>query len=394
MRILILNTDYDLFLEDFYGRDPELSRASYEEQLRARNGSLFGVADSYSRNLRALGHEAWELHTNNHYLQAAWAREHSVPLDPAVTDTPRWHSFLQSVRRRAGQTSLRHIKRLLRPFLHWLDARNDWLYGILARQLEHHRADVIVNQSIDGISNRFLAEHRGGARLLVGQIAAPIPDDGDLSFYDLMLSSLPNYVDRFRGLGLRAELHPFAFDPLVLEAVPARERDSAVSFIGSASIHHHDRVELLEALCRQGVPIEIWGQGVETISRHSPIRQHHHGPVWGGDMYAVLARSRVTLNHHIGIAGEFCNNMRLFEATGMGAALLTDAKSNLGDYFEVGAEVLAYESTEQCLELITSCLADPVATECIGAAGQARVIRDHSYPKRMGELATTLRNYL
>ena len=111
-------------------------------------------------------------------------------------------------------------------------------------------------------------------------------------------------------------------------------------------------------------------------------------------MYALLARSRVTLNDHIGIAGEFCRNMRLFEAAGMGAALLTDAKSNLGDYFDVGAEVLAYESAEQCLELITSCLADPGATGRIGSAGQARVIWDHSDPERMGELAETLRNYL
>jgi len=394
VRILILNADYDAFLADLYTQDASLRDASYEEQLRARNESLFGVADFYSRNLRALGYDAREIHANNQHLQAAWARENSLAAIPPAVVEPGWHAALQALRRRAGQTGLRHAKRVFLPLLRWLDSRNDWLYDILDQQIKHFQPDVILNQSLDGISSRFLAAHRGGARLLVGQIAAPIPDDGDLSFYDLMLSSLPNYVDRFRGLGLRAELHPFAFDPLVLEAVPARERDLAVSFIGSASIHHHDRVELLEALCRQGVPIEIWGQGVETLSRHSPIRQHHHGPVWGGDMYAVLARSRVTLNHHIGIAGEFCNNMRLFEATGMGAALLTDAKSNLGDYFEVGAEVLAYESTEQCLELITSCLADPVATECIGAAGQARVIRDHSYPKRMGELAATLRNYL
>ena len=98
MRVLILNTDHDLFLEEFYARDPELSLASYEKQLRARTRSLFGVAGPYSRNLRALGHEAWELHASIHCLQAAWAREHSVALDPAVTDTPRWRSLLQSGR--------------------------------------------------------------------------------------------------------------------------------------------------------------------------------------------------------------------------------------------------------------------------------------------------------
>ena len=35
-------------------------------------------------------------------------------------------------------------------------------------------------------------------------------------------------------------------------------------------------------------------------------------------------------------------NMRLFEATGCGAMLITDAKQNLGDLFSVGVEIVAY----------------------------------------------------
>ncbi len=53
MRILVLNADYPRFLDWFYARQPELKTASYAAQMTARNASLFGVADFYSRNFAA-----------------------------------------------------------------------------------------------------------------------------------------------------------------------------------------------------------------------------------------------------------------------------------------------------------------------------------------------------
>src|SRR2546430_15233571 len=78
MRILILNADYPAFLRTLYHNMPELAEASYSRQMAARNESLFGVADFYSRNLRAHGHAAEEIHVNNEWLQSAWGREHGL----------------------------------------------------------------------------------------------------------------------------------------------------------------------------------------------------------------------------------------------------------------------------------------------------------------------------
>src|SRR5436853_7293305 len=80
MRILVLNADYPRFLAWFYRRRPALENTSYATQMAARNASLFGVADFYSRNFAALGHQAAEIHVNNPWLQAAWAREHGMAL--------------------------------------------------------------------------------------------------------------------------------------------------------------------------------------------------------------------------------------------------------------------------------------------------------------------------
>src|SRR5882672_2852256 len=81
MRILVLNADYPRFLAWFYRSQPGLENVSYAAQMIARNASLFGVADFYSENFAALGHPAAEIHVNNPWLQAAWAREHGVAFE-------------------------------------------------------------------------------------------------------------------------------------------------------------------------------------------------------------------------------------------------------------------------------------------------------------------------
>ena len=65
LRFLILNTDYPEFLHWLYKKHNGLENQPYEEQMRVRNESLFGVADFYSSNLRKFGHEAWDIHANN-----------------------------------------------------------------------------------------------------------------------------------------------------------------------------------------------------------------------------------------------------------------------------------------------------------------------------------------
>ena len=81
MRILVLNADYPRFLSWLYRRQAGLGSAGYAAQMAARNASLFGVADFYSRNFSALGHSAAEIHVNNTYLQSAWAREHGMAVE-------------------------------------------------------------------------------------------------------------------------------------------------------------------------------------------------------------------------------------------------------------------------------------------------------------------------
>jgi spore maturation protein CgeB len=107
-------------------------------------------------------------------------------------------------------------------------------------------------------------------------------------------------------------------------------------------------------------------------------------------MYRVLARSRIVVNRHIEAAQGFANNMRLYEATGMGAALLTEDAPNLGGLFEPGSEVVAYRGEDELLVSIEELSADDGRRGAIARSGHTRTLREHTYERRIGELAAML----
>src|SRR6202035_1037405 len=129
--------------------------------------------------------------------------------------------------------------------------------------------------------------------------------------YDLIVSSLPNYVARFDGRGIRTRLVPLGFAPRVLNQAPAVDKDFTASSVGPLSIHHLERIKLWQFLSSR-INLNIWGMGIDDIPVNSPIRACFRGQAWGKDMYAIFRRSKVVINQHIGIAGAFANNMRLF----------------------------------------------------------------------------------
>jgi spore maturation protein CgeB len=230
-------------------------------------------------------------------------------------------------------------------------------------------------------------------KLIVGQIACPLPPESFLKGYDLILTSFPHFVPRLQALGVASEYFRIGFDTRVLEKLGEVPKDVDASFVGGISRHHGKAVPVLEYLARN-TPMQFFGYGANSLDRDSPIVARHNGEVWGLDMYRALARSRITLNRHINVAENNANNMRLYEATGVGSLLLTDRKDNLGEIFEVGKEVVAYSSQEEAAELIRHYLAHPEEAAAIAKAGQARTLRDHTYKRRMEELVPILQRHL
>jgi spore maturation protein CgeB len=386
MRILVLNADYPRFLAWLYRRQAGLESTSYTTQMAARNASLFGVADFYSKNFAALGHPAAEIHVNNPWLQTAWAREHGMeveaPEPPGTTGRKEPPAWLQRL--------VTPLKPILRPLARkvGLSPRLDpQAETILLAQIEEFRPDLVLNQDIFHVDTRLARRIKGvGNPVLIGQVGIEPSRGEDWTVYDLMISQLPTTVKAFRALGVRSEVSHLAFEPSVLDTLPAAPAaDVDVSFVGSVSADHQQRIALLLAVAER-YNLKLWGNLPQALPASSPLHRCFQGEVWGADMYQVLRRSRITLNSHIDLAGREAGNMRLFEATGVGAFLLTDYKDNLETLFEPGREVVAWRSIDDCLGAIDRYLGDDESRAAIAHAGQAKTLVQHTYRHRAAEI--------
>jgi hypothetical protein len=386
MRILLLNADYPRFLASLYSRAAGLQNASYACQMEARNRSLFGVADFYSRNFAAEGHVAADIHVNNPWLQSAWARERGVAAEPAAPPgrmaSPALPGWMQR--------TVTPFKPLLRPLARKvglspkLDAQAE---KILLAQVEEFRPDLVINQDIFHIDTGLARRIKEiGKPILVGQVGIQPPRRGDWRVYDLIISQLRSIVEIFRGHGIRSEVCHLAFEPTLLEELPPiPSKDIDVSFVGTISPEHGKRIELLEAVARR-FDLQLFGSPPQFLPEGSPLHRCFQGEVWGSEMYQTLRRSKITLNSHIDFARGEAGNMRLFEATGAGVYLLTDYKDSLPTLFEPGRDVAVWRSIDDCLARIEIALRNDSARADVARSGHARTMANHTYRHRVRQI--------
>ncbi|PKK99893.1 MAG: hypothetical protein CVV56_09010 [Tenericutes bacterium HGW-Tenericutes-1] len=368
MNILILDNYYNGFLQSFYSCHPEVKKQNFEENRSSIMSQRFGTSDAYSHNLKKLGHDAQEIITNDDYLQIKWAHENGIK--PLPLPLPRYLNY-----------GLNYI----------LDY--DWRYKIIKAQVEKIKPDVLYIQEYNILSDGFIAKLKPLVKLIVGQVASPIPIHRSYKYYDLILTSFPHFVERFRKKGIKSEYFRLAFDERILKEVNLFDPKYEVTFIGGISKAHRHGKELINEVSNH-LPIELFGYGKNALDPLSIAYKHHHGEVWGLEMYKILAQSRITLNRHVDIAENYANNMRLFEATGMGACLVTDWKENLHTLFEPEKEVVTYRCADELVEKVTYLLENDKECQKIARAGQKRTLKEHTYQNRMKELLEILDEYI
>ena len=96
-------------------------------------------------------------------------------------------------------------------------------------------------------------------------------------------------------------------------------------------------------------------------------------PVYGLEMYKLLAKSKMTFNSHLDNAQGKAANMRLFEATGSGTCLITDYMDNLSDFFSED-EVVSYKTIPECIDKVKNLLRDDKLREKIKTLESCNIV--------------------
>lgn len=170
---------------------------------------------------------------------------------------------------------------------------------------------------------------------------------------------------------------------------PRGEYGMQVEVVMAGNIHP-TRGVLVDRLLRDGVPLRIFGGAVARWIRTPALMAAHTGDYLARERKAERFRgARVVLNnlHPAEFAGMNC---RLFEACGVGALVLTEARDGLGEAYRVGTEVETFDSYDELKEKLNWFLADRNRGQDIADAAARRSHSEHTYEHRISELLADL----
>lgn len=120
---------------------------------------------------------------------------------------------------------------------------------------------------------------------------------------------------------------------------------------------------------------------------------------YGQALYKCLSKSSITLNAHGQVDANFgqskfaAGNIRLFEATGSGACLLTDKLSHLNEFFEPEKEIVTYESPSDAVEKARYLIDNPKERDQISRQGHQRAWKEHTSSIRAKQFAEILQKH-
>lgn len=329
---------------------------NYDRLLRRLLDASFGTSDYVSASLRARGWEAADIIGNCDQLQQLWAREHLYPKGIVSYASPA---------------------------------------EIAVRQILEMRPNVVFLQDLSFFDVGTIYGLQSQGFVVAGQCSCPWPGDAAVGACNVVFTSFPHYVERIAKTGARAQFLKLAFSPLAAERAGAFERDLPVTFVGGFGRHWDRAPGYLEQLARVVPEFRWWGYGIENVRGYEALRAAYQGPAWGLDMYRIYARSQIVVNRHGEVAESCGNNLRQYEATGMGAMLLTDCVGRAGSPAENFAEgeVVVYDDGLHLTGLVQHYLGS-TGRGGIAHRGRERTWSEHTYDHRAEVLDSVLRRRL
>ncbi|TAL68336.1 MAG: glycosyltransferase family 1 protein [Bacteroidetes bacterium] len=364
---------YPRYLEYFYKNVPDAIKLPYKEHLAKIMSDSFYWADFWKVNLEQTGNfTVEETLPNNRFLQNQWAKEHSLTV-----------------------------------------SEDNWFYEILDAQIAEFKPDIFFTNEFQ-IKPEYKVEIKKkhpSIKIIIGWDGIMRNDKNLFQGCDVVLSCVQESVDYYNANEFKGYYFIFGFEPEILNRIKLRQPIFESTFVGSLySWGHSQRLRLVAELSRKA-PFKIWassfaptdkkGYMTEQLSRIrrgkfkdlrdvDRIRKVNQGEAFGLKMYQILADSKITINSHIDFAGNKAANIRLFEATGVGACLLTDWKENLSDFFEIDKEVVVYKSIDDCIDKVKFLLEHDSERNSIAKSGQERTLKDYNLEKRFGKFADYL----
>ena len=388
MRIAFLSSIYPAHAEKIYRENPSLKDKSSDEQMEFIRWHALSSYVRWSKLLEEKGFQICGFNYNLPDVSLAWARENKF--EPKSCDS---------------------------------------IFEIGLEKIKRFQPDVIFCRSPHSyLKKNFLDELVSSLYKkpkLIAWYGAASGDESIFRFFDLTLSNSKHLVSSLKEKGIKADFLQHAFDPIILEKIKIpKNRLNRVAFFGHldvSTIDFRERTKLLEEVLEKTNLLDVYGvhkmPSFKETSKHSllitrqkmshtlnkfvPNQKFNYwskkqnmppspwelsknfckkvkSPLFGQEMLQKLSSYQIAINSHNKHTGDFVCNMRLFEATGLGCALITDHKSDLHEYFDLEREVLTYKTPEELCSKIKFLINNTEVADEMGLKAQAKCLSNYN----------------
>lgn len=198
------------------------------------------------------------------------------------------------------------------------------------------------------------------------------------SAYTVFINSCYDTFEKLNQLGIKNYYLPYA------APVSARRKKLAkkyaVTFIGQ---HSPRRERYFKQIADSG--LHIWGY---DRWRRSSLTHLYHHPTTQTQTQSIIAQSKIVINILTG-TDKFqpaAVNIRTFEALSAGTFLLVKDHPILYRHFKVGQELVTFTTPADLRRKVKYYLTHEPETAKIAQAGYNRILKDHTFVKRLQEL--------
>jgi len=242
--------------------------------------------------------------------------------------------------------------------------------------------------------------------------------------YDYCLVPEKFRIDDYKSINANPYYFPEAANPHIFKPYNFTKEFDA-TFVGK---RYGDRYDIISYLHQNGIPVHVWGDGWKNIAflskaknysffylikkalqrgvslfnqdRHVSDRVHTrflHGVLSDEEYIKIYSRSKIAIglstcgDTHLQEDERILQiRLRDIEAPMSGAFYITEYIDELSDCFEIGKEIVCYESEEDLLEKLKYYLKKENEREKIRLAGYKRAVSEHTCQKRFETLFATI----
>ena len=226
--------------------------------------------------------------------------------------------------------------------------------------------------------------------------------------FSWVITTYSKAVDRYKKIGIKNIIHSqwAANVNIYGSIIESVKKEIDISFVGAWS---RPRQKIISALKSKGINVECYGIGwpngrissdkmIEIFSSSKISLALNPTPGYLninslGRLFLRRSMDKIVPDFHIwrnfksflhrGIAQI---KARHFEISACGGFLMTSMADNLGDYYKIGEEIVAYKNTNELIEKIIYYLKNDEERKKIAEAGYERTIKDHTYNKRFEDI--------